>query len=182
MAARLLRIFALGLVLSGTARADAASITLMWDRNTEPDVTSYVVSYGTHSGVYDTRVDVGNVTSYSLALAPATTTTYYFIVTARSPGGESDASTEISTVVAGPIGGADFDGDKRADPTLYSSAGIWTIRTSSSNYVSTITRSWGGPGYTPVRGDFDGDGKQDFAVYRDATGDWLVIKSSTNYT
>src|SRR5215510_7069685 len=94
----------LGLILIGaTTRVHAASITLQWDRNPEPEVTGYTLSYGTRSGVYDTRVDVGNVTSYLLTLNPATTRTYYFVVTARSAGGESDPSAEVSTVVKGGV-------------------------------------------------------------------------------
>src|SRR5215471_2414376 len=182
MSARLLRpLLTLALVVLAV-RADAATITLQWDRNTEPDVTSYTVSYGTRSGVYDTRVNVGNVTTYTLTLSPAVTTTYYFIVTATSPGGESDPSAEASTVVGGPVPAGDFDGDARADLTLYSPTGDWTIRTSSSNYVSTLAKSWGGPGYTVVPGDYDGDGKQDFAVYRAATADWFILKSNAGYT
>jgi hypothetical protein len=34
----------------------------------------------------------------------------------------------------------------------------------------------------PVPGDYDGDGMVDPAVYRPSTGQWFILKSSTNYT
>ena len=38
---------------------------------------------------------------------------------------------------------------------------------------------WGQTGDVPVPGDYDGDGKTDFAVWRPGTGEWFVIDSST---
>ena len=35
---------------------------------------------------------------------------------------------------------------------------------------------WGGSGWTPVPGDYDGDGKSDLAVYRD--GYWSIYLMS----
>ena len=83
--------------------ADAATIKLQWDANGEPDVTGYIVSYGTQSGVYETRVDVGNTTTATLNLTAPGTTTYYFAVAAYTPTQISDPSTELSTTVSNPI-------------------------------------------------------------------------------
>jgi hypothetical protein len=86
------------LLLSGAAPAAAATVSLQWDANTEPDVAGYILEYGTRSGIYDTRIDVGKTTTAALSLNPGT---YYFIVAAYSPGGTSDPSAEISTTIGG---------------------------------------------------------------------------------
>jgi hypothetical protein len=41
---------------------------------------------------------------------------------------------------------------------------------------------WGAGTDVPVPGDYDGDGKTDVAVYKQAGGNWYILKSSTNYT
>jgi hypothetical protein len=70
--------------------------TLTWYANTETDLAGYKIHVGTASGLYNSTVDVRNVTSYSL---PNLTigTTYYFAVTAYdTDGNESAFSNEVS--------------------------------------------------------------------------------------
>lgn len=89
-------IFALVVMLSG--RLWAESITVSWNRNTEPDLAGYKVYYGTSSGHHSEVIDVGLVTRWVVdGLQP--TTKYYFVVTAYdSSGNESEPSEEVSAV------------------------------------------------------------------------------------
>lgn len=40
--------------------------------------------------------------------------------------------------------------------------------------------SWGNASDKPVPGDYDGDSKTDFSVFRPSTSEWYVVKSSSN--
>jgi hypothetical protein len=97
LAVRVCLAIMIALLLSSSARA--ATITLQWDRNPEPDVVGYVIRYGTQSGMYTTEVNVGNQISHTLNLTPATTTTYYFVVQAYNAYGRSTNSAQVSTTV-----------------------------------------------------------------------------------
>jgi hypothetical protein len=83
-----------------------------------------------------------------------------------------------STVVA------DWDGDGIADPTVYRSGttgaqSFFFYRGSLNNPNGNITYlPWGTGGDSPARGDFDGDGKQDAAVFRSSNAVWYVLQSS----
>jgi hypothetical protein len=74
--------------------ANAAQVTLAWDKNPESDITGYKIHYGTASGSYDYHVDVGNYTSCNIS-GLAENTTYYFAATAYNTIGESDSSKEV---------------------------------------------------------------------------------------
>jgi hypothetical protein len=80
----------------------------------------------------------------------------------------------------------DFDGDGRADLVTWNldqdNRITWAILQSETNTVRIV--QWGqfrGPFSSDefVPADYDGDGKQDIAVMRRATGVWYIIESST---
>src|SRR3954464_15434979 len=73
-----------GLVLFSAQAAHSA--TLSWNPNAEPDVTGYIVYYGTSSGDYTQRIDVASSTQLVLTNLP-TNTVVYFAVTAYNADG-----------------------------------------------------------------------------------------------
>jgi hypothetical protein len=47
--------------------AFCASVTLAWDANTEPDLSGYILHYGTASRAYSQSIDVGNAIQYTIS-------------------------------------------------------------------------------------------------------------------
>ena len=69
----------------------------------------------------------------------------------------------MSQLLVAPRTDDDYDGDGKADATVFSpSTGTWSIRESSTSTVLRATL--GAAGDRPVPGDYDGDGKTDIAV------------------
>jgi hypothetical protein len=88
------------LVLASASIVDAAALTLAWDPPTDDLTAGYVLAYGTKSGVYTSRVDVGFVTTRKID-GLASGTRYYFRVQAYSEDGTlSDYSAEVSGMTA----------------------------------------------------------------------------------
>ena len=80
--------------------AQAADIPVSWNANEEADLAGYKVYYGTGTGVYETTIDVENITSYIVTLNPEIKTEYFFAVTAYdTSGNESPFSNEASIEV-----------------------------------------------------------------------------------
>jgi hypothetical protein len=83
---------------------------------------------------------------------------------------------------------ADYDGDGLTDIAVWrSETGVWYVLRSSNGLLQTIY--WGarrdvGTGFLsdePAVGDYDGDGHDDFAVWRPETGVWYLLKSSSGF-
>src|SRR5204863_6834483 len=73
---------------------------------------------------------------------------------------------------------ADFDGDGKADPTIFRpSTGTFWYAASSLGGAHRAAQ-WGISTDVPCPADFDGDGRTDFAVYRPAEGAWYILQSS----
>jgi hypothetical protein len=93
-------------LLAGRVDAGTGSVTIAWDANSEPDVASYTVVWGTQPGTYPSTAVVGNATTWTVG-SLVVGQTYYFAVRAVSADGlESPLSTELKATVAevGPTG------------------------------------------------------------------------------
>ncbi len=78
----------------------------------------------------------------------------------------------------------DWDGDGKADPAVYHDSAFGSQ--SYFFYRGSLNNPSGGTTYVPFgstgdkaqRGDFDGDGKLDLAVFRPANSVWYILQSS----
>lgn len=78
----------------------------------------------------------------------------------------------------------DWDGDGKAEPAVFRNSvgaaeSYFYYRGSLSNPSGNVTYlRWGQSGDRAVRGDYDGDGKQDAAVFRPSTLTWYISNSA----
>jgi hypothetical protein len=130
----------------------------------------------------NTTNPIGGATASNYTTPALTSTTSYWVRVSNGYPPAADSITARITIGTPPRAG-DFDGDRRADITVYRPFdGGWYLLLSSTNYTGHVSYLWGLYGDIPVRGDFDGDGKEDIAVYRPSNGGWYILQSSTNYT
>jgi hypothetical protein len=79
---------------------------------------------------------------------------------------------------------ADYDGDGRADFAVYragagaGAASSWFVLGSSGS-GSVTSRSFGQAGDIAVTGDYDGDGRENIAVFRPSTGVWYLASQQS---
>ncbi|MBI2440681.1 MAG: VCBS repeat-containing protein [Lentisphaerae bacterium] len=119
--------------------------------------------------------------------AEADTIYYYWVKAANTIGasqfGGSDTGWQLPAASSYP-GGADFDGDGKADPfKYYLASDEWRILLSADAYAlfASSLGGLGGIGYKPAPADFDSDGKADPATYQIATGQWRILQSAESY-
>jgi Fibronectin type III domain len=83
-------------LLGPSVTAFSAEVRLAWDAPTQPGLAGYKIYYGIASKSDVTRIDVGNVTTYTVT-GLKTNTTYNFCVTSYyTSGNESICSNQVS--------------------------------------------------------------------------------------
>jgi fibronectin type 3 domain-containing protein len=87
---------AVALLLGLAGNLYAASASLSWNANGESDLAGYKVHMGTAANSYDTTLDVGNVTSYSVPSLNAGTTYHFAISAYDTTGNESALSGDVA--------------------------------------------------------------------------------------
>jgi hypothetical protein len=91
---------------------------------------------------------------------------------------------QFGTIGDDPRVVGDWDGDAAADPAVYrDGAGggpsNFYYRGSAANPGGAVTfLQWGIDGDEPLRGDFDGDGRYDLAVFRPSDLKWYSLQTS----
>ena len=104
------KLFTILAILAIAGIAQAATVQVTWNPNTEEDLAGYRLYVGEASGQYGEPVDVGNVTGHVMEITPQHGATYYFALTAYdTSGNESGYSDEASCFVP--------DGVKPEKPT-----------------------------------------------------------------
>jgi hypothetical protein len=74
---------------------NAASVTLVWDPNGEPDISGYRLYYGKASATYESFIDVGNQTTYNFSDLEDGKAHYFAVTAYDILGHESEFSSEL---------------------------------------------------------------------------------------
>lgn len=89
-----------------------------------------------------------------------------------------------NTCQSGETKFVNFDGNRNADLTVWNpGSGNWSSKDALwGNGAGTTARNFqwgsGAHGDVPAPGDYDGDGKTDYSIFRNSTGVWYIFKSS----
>ena len=80
--------------------ASTVSVQLAWDSVQDPNVTGYMIRYGTEPGIYPESQSAGNHTSATLTGLHRATRYYIVVVSVDAQGNQSRPSNEVQVLTA----------------------------------------------------------------------------------
>jgi len=110
---------------AASSAAFAQTVTVAWDRNTDPNTSGYQVSLGSQPGSYTSTIDAGSAISIPVTLAPGGT--YYMVVRAYNGLRELGPVSNVASVTMPPAA---------TRPTTYITATLSASGTASVSWQS----------------------------------------------
>ena len=164
----------------------AATVTISWDPNPEPDVTNYNVYVRTQFGTYGAPIAVGNRTNWTF-LNLQDNVQHFFAVEAQNPLGISPRAeigyyTPITNSPGSEAGRSDFNGDGWFDILWQhrtgGNLGVWHLNATSLVWARNLSTPQVPPEWRlSGTGDFNRDGMADLAWHNQQNGQvvyWLM--------
>ncbi|HLM61128.1 MAG TPA: FG-GAP-like repeat-containing protein, partial [Pyrinomonadaceae bacterium] len=167
---------------SGGTLVIGSNVSITWTNNGGFN-RNVSIDLSTDGGVTFTPIasDIANTGSFTYTIPNNPTARGRIRVREHNfvdPAGVSSATFAISETVAPDRTKFDFDGDGRADVSVFRpSTGIWYLQQSTAGFTGV---SFGLASDKIVPADFDGDGKTDVAVYR--SGTWYLNRTTAGFT
>ena len=138
---------------------------------------------------------------FPLLIVVALLATLVALATVARQYGEADPKRNAFTARAVPLSTPEYAANAPAKEYVYAGSkliavtepvqpapndlAVWRLTSGSGTWYvlgdgGTTTQTWGQTDDLPSPGDFDGDGKTDFCVFRPSNGNWYMIESATS--
>jgi hypothetical protein len=170
---------------SGTTIVIGKAVAITWT-NTGGFNRNVTIDLSTDGGAtYPTTIasDIPNTGSFIFTVPETPTTLGRIRVREHNfvdPAGTSSSNFSISSTPDVSRKQYDFDGDNKADISVFRpSNGVWYLNQSTNGFNGV---AFGTSTDKIVPADYDGDGKTDIAVFRPSNGVWYIQGSSNGFS
>jgi Bacterial Ig domain/Fibronectin type III domain len=125
-------------ILLSVSPAQAVDVLLAWDPSPSPQVTGYLLYYGTASGQYSESVDTGQATTAALSGLQATVTYYCAVLAYDASGNHSPFSNEVQYTAQDTLPPS-LAITAPGDGTMVATSSLVTISATATDNISVST-------------------------------------------